>query len=73
MMSNPLFNVLNGNQQNAPNNMVEQFKQFRKEMSGKNPNEEINKLLRSGQISQHQLNEAQRMAQQFQMMLQNFK
>lgn len=72
-MSNPLFNILNGNGQNTPTNMIEQFNQFRKEMSGKNPNEEINKLLLSGQINQHQLNEAQRMAQQFQMMLQNFK
>jgi predicted RNA-binding protein associated with RNAse of E/G family len=33
-------------------------------MYGKNPNEEIQKLLQSGKISQEQLNRAQQMANQ---------
>ena len=50
------------------NNMLAQFQQFRKQMQGKNPHEEINKLLQSGAISQQELNQAQQMAQQFQSM-----
>lgn len=52
--------------------MMEQFQRFRKEMEGRNPNEEINKLLQSGRISQQQLNQAQQMAQQMQGMFKGF-
>lgn len=62
-MANPLFNALNGN---GMSGMMEQFQRFRKEMEGKNPNEEINRLLQSGKINQQQLNQAQQMAQQMQ-------
>ena len=65
-MSNPIFNALGGNI--PSNNMLAQFQQFRKQMQGTNPHEEINKLLQSGAISQQQLNQAQQMAQQFQSM-----
>ena len=64
-MGNPLFNALGGNMMPG-NNMLAQFQQFRKHMQGKNPHEEINRLLQSGAISQQQLNEAQQMAQQMQ-------
>ena len=64
-MSNPIFNALGGNMM-PENNMLTQFQQFRKQMQGKNPHEEINKLLQSGAISQQELNQAQQMAQQFQ-------
>lgn len=60
-MSNPLFQALNKSQ----NNMMGDFQRFMQQMQGKNPNEEINKLLQSGRISQQQLNQAQQMAQQF--------
>ena len=59
-MSNPLFQALGGNQ----NKMMSDFQSFVKQMQGKNPTEEIAKLLQSGQISQAQLNQAQQMAQQ---------
>lgn len=65
-MSNPLFSALGGGQQN---NMMGQFQQFMQQMQGRNPHEEINKLLQSGRISQQQLNQAQQMAQQFSRML----
>lgn len=52
--------------------MLEQFQQFRKEMEGRNPNEEINRLLQSGKINQQQLNQAQQMAQQMQGMFKGF-
>ena len=50
-MANPLFEALNGNRMAG---MLEQFQQFRKEMEGRNPNEEINRLLQSGKINQQQ-------------------
>jgi hypothetical protein len=52
--------------------MLEQFQKFRKEMEGRNPNEEINRLLQSGKINQQQLNQAQQMAQQMQGMFKGF-
>ena len=67
-MSNPLFNALGGNMMPG-NNMLAQFQQFRKQMQGINPHEEINRLLQSGVISQQELNQAQQMAQQFQSIL----
>lgn len=68
-MANPLFEALNGNRMAG---MLEQFQQFRKEMEGRNPNEEINRLLQSGKINQQQLNQAQQMAQQMQGMFKGF-
>lgn len=68
-MSNPLYTALGGNQ---PDIMM-QFQQFMTQMQGKNPHQEINKLLQSGAISQQQLNQAQQMAQQMQGMLRMFK
>lgn len=64
-MGNPLFNALGGNMMPG-NNMFAQFQQFKQQMQGKNPHEEINKLLQSGAISQKELNQAQQMAQQMQ-------
>ena len=64
-MANPIFNALGGG--NLPNNnIIQQFHAFRQQMQGKNPHEEINKLLQSGAISQQELNQAQQMAQQMQ-------
>jgi hypothetical protein len=45
--------------------MMGNFQNFMQQMQGKNPHEEIAKLLQSGRISQEQLNQAQQMAQQF--------
>ena len=65
-MSNPLFRALGGNQQP---NMMDDFQRFMQQMQGRNPHEEIAKLLQSGRVSQQQLNQAQQMAQQFMGML----
>lgn len=67
-MANPIFNALGGNMPFGNNNFFAKVQQFRQQMQGKNPHDEINKLLQSGAISQQQLNEAQQMAQQFQSM-----
>lgn len=64
-MSNPIFNALGGNMMPG-NNIVTQFQQFKQQMQGRNPQEEINKMLQSGAITQQQLNQAQQMAQQMQ-------
>ena len=56
---NPLYRALNGNQPN----MMADFQRFVQQMQGVNPYQEINRMLQSGQISQQQLNEAQRQAQ----------
>ena len=64
-MSNPLFNQLN---QNNPASMIQQFNEFRKQMQGINPKDEVMKMLHNGKINQQQLNQAQQMAQQFQSM-----
>ena len=68
-MSNPLYQALGGGR----GDMMSQFHMFVQQMRGKDPNTEIAKLLRSGQISQQQLNQAQQMAQQMQGMLGMFK
>ena len=67
-MSNPLFNILNGGNRpgNGAGNMLQQFQQFKQRMQGINPQEEVQKLLQSGKISQAQLDKAQQMAQQMQ-------
>jgi hypothetical protein len=59
-MSNPLFQALGGNR-----NQMSEFQRFMQQMRGVDPRQEINRMLQSGQISQQQLNEAQRQAQQF--------
>lgn len=67
-MANPLFNALNGGNMpgNGAGNMLQQFHQFRQRMRGVNPQEEVQKLLQSGRISQAQLDKVQQMAQQMQ-------
>ena len=69
-MSNPIFNALGGG--NNPMNMMQQFQKFMEEMKGKNPTDELNKLLQSGKVSQQQLDQAQQMAQQMRGMFKGF-
>lgn len=60
-MANPIYQALGGNKQP---NMLQQFQQFMNQMRGKDPNQMINEMVSSGQISQAQLNQAQKQAQQ---------
>lgn len=64
-MSNPIFQAMGGNN-NGPMGMMQQFQKFMEQMKGKDPRDEINKLLQSGKLNQQQLNQAQQMAQQMQ-------
>ena len=59
-MANPLYQALGGNR----GTMMGDFQRFMQQMQGRNPHEEINRLLQSGRVSQAQLNQAQQMAQQ---------
>lgn len=68
-MSSPIFNAMG---ENRGGSMMQQFQRFMQEMKGKNPQEEINKLLQSGKVSQQQLNAAQQQAQQMQGMFKGF-
>lgn len=67
-MANPLFRQLGGATMNGINpqfgQLVQQFKQFKQTFQG-DPQQEVQRLLQSGQISQDQLNTAQSLAQQF--------
>lgn len=65
---NSIFSALNKNNNNS-GNVLQQFQQFKKQMQGVNPQEEVQKLLQSGKISQEQLNKTQQMAQQMQRLL----
>lgn len=67
-MSNPLFQVFGGWQNNQFAQLVQQFQQFRNTFRG-DPQQEVQKLLQSGKISQQQLNQLQSAAQQFQALL----
>lgn len=74
-MSNPLFNTFGSFRKptgNTPLDMIQQVQQFRQQMQGKDPREEISKLLQSGRINQQQLDQAQQMAQQMQGILRKF-
>lgn len=67
-MSNPLFQAFGGVQNNQFAQLVQQFQQFRNTFRG-DPQQEVQKLLQSGKISQQQLNQLQNAAQQFQALL----
>lgn len=60
-MANPVYNALNSGRQP---NMLQQFQQFMNAMQGKDPNKILNELVSSGKVSQAQLDQAQRQAQQ---------
>ena len=67
-MANPLFNLLGGGQMPGPagqfGQMMQQFQQFLQNFQG-DPKKEVERLLHSGQMSQHQLYQLQAMSQQF--------
>ncbi len=71
-MANPLFNQLGGNTpQQAPNQpndggfgaMMAQFQQFCQQYKG-NPSAEIEQLVKSGKVTQAQVDQARQMASQ---------
>lgn len=70
-MGNPLFQALGGNMGGMNpqfQNLVQRFRQFKSTFQG-NPQQEIQKMLQNGKITQQQLNQAQVFAQQFQALM----
>jgi hypothetical protein len=64
-MSSPIYNAI-GRGMIPQNNIFSQLQQFKQQMQGRDPRQEINRLLQSGAISQQQLDQAQQMAMQMQ-------
>ena len=69
-MSNPIFQALGGQGQNP---MLQNFQRFMQQMQGKDPNQIIQQMVSSGRISQAQLDQAQRQAQQMQGMFEGMR
>ena len=65
-MSNPLFNLLGG--QNPMQMMMARFQQFQQTFRG-DPRQQVQQLLNSGKVNQQQYNQAVQMAQQLQRMI----
>lgn len=64
-MSNPIFNAMNGG---GNDNIIQRFMQFKKTFNG-DPQQQVQQLLNSGRISQAQYDNAVKMAQQLQRMI----
>lgn len=71
-MSNPLMGMMGSKQAqgglpaqggNKFSQMMNEFKRFRQEMQGVNPQDKMNELLRSGKVNQQQIEQANQMAQ----------
>lgn len=67
-MANPLFNALGGNKMPGPmgnfQQMMQQFQQFKSNFQG-DPQQEVQRMIQSGQLSQQQLDQVQNVARQF--------
>ena len=66
-MANPFYNAPKGNMG------AHDFIKFMQSMKGKDPNQIINSMVNSGQISQQQLNIVQQKAKQFGGLFNGFK
>lgn len=66
-MSSPLFDMMGNNQTPGPMGQMQQmlsaFQRFKAEFKG-DPQQEVQKLLNSGQMTQQQYNQLQQMANQ---------
>lgn len=72
-MANSIFNALGGNAMpNGMQNFMKMFNQFKSNFHG-NPQEEVQKLLNSGRISQEQFNQYAQQATQIQNMMNSNK
>ena len=71
-MPNSLYNQLNVNNNNInfnnPQNLIQQFNEFRKALQG-DPQQIVEQLLQSGRMTQQQYAQLQQMATQFQQLL----
>lgn len=63
-MPNPFYNRFNGNNQSGPMNLIQRFKEFKANFQG-DPQQQVQNLLNSGQMTQEQFNNLSNMATQF--------
>ena len=78
-MSNPMLDRLSrgapqqfagaGNMSVAPMQMMQQFAQFRRMMQGRNPQQMVQNLLQSGQMTQEQFEQLKQQASELQKIL----
>ena len=68
---NPFFNAMGGGSRQP--NMMQQFQQFMQQMRGKDPNAIINEKVSSGELTQAQLDQVQKQAQQIQGMVEGMR
>ena len=61
-MATPLFNALNGQQNNPMSQLVTEARRLKQTMQ--NPRAEVERLLQTGQMSQQKFNELSQIAQQ---------
>lgn len=67
-MANPLYNMMGGGMPNGMpgmGNIIQRFQQFRQTFQG-DPRQQIQQLMNSGKVSQQQLDNAIKTAQQLQ-------
>ena len=67
-MNNPLYRQIQQQNQNPMNVFMQRFQQFRQSFSG-DPQEQIQKMMNSGKISQQDYNNAYQKAQQMMRMI----
>ena len=78
-MSNPMLDMLSrgsqnhcagsGNMSGGPMQMMQQFAQFRRMMQGRNPQQMVQNLLQSGQMTQAQFEQLKQQANELQKIL----
>ena len=78
-MSNPMLDMLsrgapqqfsgNSNMSGGPMQMMQQFAQFRRMMQGRNPQQMVQNLLSSGQMTQAQFEQLKQQASELQKIL----
>ena len=71
-MANPFLAAMGGAQQ-GPASMMQAFRRFMEQNQGRDPNEMLQQLLSSGQITQQPLTQAQQMARQWGGMLEGMR
>lgn len=69
-MGNPMLAMLNRQpQQNNSANTLQQFQQFKQQMTGKDPKAMVEELLRSGKMTQAQFQQLSQQAKQLEKFL----
>ena len=63
-MPNPFYSRFNGGNTGGPMNLIQRFKEFKANFQG-DPQQQVQNLLNSGQMTQEQFNNLSNMATQF--------